>query len=53
MHNRLIQALVAYTALSVLAYFMLTGTARLAILILFGYFAVRTVLAHFKPKDED
>lgn len=48
---RLIQALIAYAALCVAAWFMLSGRPRLIILILFGYFAVRTVLAHFKPED--
>ncbi len=51
MNNRLIQAMVAYAALCVAACFMLSGTPRIAILILFGYFAVRTVIAHFRPKD--
>ncbi len=49
--NRLAQALIAYAALCVAAWFMLSGAARTAILILFGYFAVRTALVHFKPKD--
>jgi len=51
MKNRLTQALIAYAALSVAAYFMLSGTVLLVILILFGYFAVRTVIANFKPED--
>ncbi len=49
--NRLIQAMIAYAALCVAAWFMLTGTPRVAIMILFGYFALRTVIAYFKPQD--
>ena len=43
--------MVAYAALAVAAYFILTGTALLAVLILFGYFAVRTLIAHYKPPE--
>lgn len=49
--SRLYQALFAYVALSVAACFMLDGKARIAVLILFAYFAVRTIIAHFKPQD--
>ena len=51
MKNRLHQALLAYAALVVAAFFMLTGTPRLIILVVLGAFAARTILWHFKPED--
>ena len=38
--------MVAFAALSVIAAFILHGTALAAVLILFGYFAVRTLIAY-------
>jgi predicted membrane protein len=44
--KRLATAMAAFAALSVIAAFILHGTALAAVLILFGYFAVRTLIAH-------
>ncbi len=49
--GRLLLAMAAYAALSAAACFMLTGSVRLAVLILFGYFVARTLLAHFRPRE--
>ena len=49
--SRLTQAVVAYAALSVAAYFILSGTPLRVVLILFGYFMVRMLIEHFRPKD--
>lgn len=43
--------MIAYGALSLAACFLLSGTPRLAVLILFAYFAVRTLISQFRPKD--
>jgi len=51
MKNRLVQAMIAYAVLCVAAWFLLSGTPRVVILILFGYFALRTVIAHFRPEE--
>ena len=45
MNKRLATALAAYAALGVLAAFILQGKPLLVVLILFGYFAVRSVIA--------
>jgi hypothetical protein len=45
MTKRLATALAAYAVLSVIAFFVLKGTALYVVLILFGYFAVRTLIA--------
>ncbi|HWE53270.1 MAG TPA: hypothetical protein VG273_25990 [Bryobacteraceae bacterium] len=46
MNKRLVGAFSAYAVLGVVAFFVLKGTALYVILILFGYFAVRTLIAH-------
>lgn len=51
MKNRLTQALAAYAMLAVAAYFMVTGTALLVILVVLAAFAAKTLLWHFKPED--
>jgi hypothetical protein len=45
MNKRLATALGAYAALSVLAVLVLHGKPLWVVLILFGYFAIRTVIA--------
>jgi uncharacterized membrane protein YeiB len=45
MHKRLIAALTAYAILGVIAWFVLEGNFRYAVLILFGLFAMRSVVA--------
>ncbi len=50
--SRLQAALVAYTALAVAAYFLLTGTALILVLVVVVAFLAKTLLWHFKPSDE-
>jgi hypothetical protein len=45
MKKRLVTALAAYTILGVIAWFVLEGNFRFVVLILFGLFAVRSVIA--------
>jgi hypothetical protein len=45
MNKRLATALAAFAALGVVASFLLHGKPLLVVLILFAYFAVRTVIA--------
>ena len=45
MKKRLATAMAAYAALGVTAAFVLHGTPLAVVLILFGYFAVRTLIA--------
>jgi hypothetical protein len=49
--SRLTHAVVAYAALSVAAYLMLSGTPLRVVLILFGYFMLRMLIEHFRPKE--
>jgi hypothetical protein len=49
--NRIAQAMIAYAALAIAAYFLLTGTVLLVVLIALGGFAAKTLLWHFKPED--
>lgn len=51
MRDRLIQALVAYAILAIAAYFMLSGTVLLVILVVLAAFTAKTLLWHFKPED--
>jgi len=51
MNTRLKQAVVAYAALAVAAYFMVSGTVLLVVLIVLAAFLVKTLLWHFKPED--
>jgi hypothetical protein len=46
MNKRLVTALMAYAVLGVFAFFLLKGTPLYIVLILFGYFALRTVIAY-------
>ena len=51
-HNtRIKQALIAYAALAIAAYFMLSGTVLLVVLIVLAAFLAKTLLWHFKPED--
>jgi hypothetical protein len=50
-NTRLKQALIAYAALAVAAYFMVSGTVLLVVLIVLGAFLAKTLLWHFKPED--
>jgi hypothetical protein len=45
MNKRLLTAMAAYAALGIVAAFLLHGRVLLVVLILFGYFAVRTFIA--------
>lgn len=45
MSKRLATALAAFAALGVVAFFVLRGKPLLVVLILFGYFAVRSLIA--------
>lgn len=49
--SRLHTALIAYTALGIAAYFLLTGTALLLVLVVLVAFLAKTLLWHFKPQD--
>jgi hypothetical protein len=49
--NRLKQALAAYAVLAIAAYFLLTGTVLLVVLIVLLAFLLKTLLWHFKPED--
>jgi hypothetical protein len=40
----------AFAALLCAAWFLLEGNARLIVMILLGWFLVRSLLAHFKPE---
>jgi hypothetical protein len=51
MNNRLIQALVAYVALAIAAFFMVSGTALLVVLVVLAAFLAKTLLWHFKPEE--
>lgn len=51
MRSRLTQALVAYTVLGIAAYFLLSGSVRLVVLVVLAAFAAKTLLWHFKPED--
>ncbi len=50
-NTRLKQALVAYAALAIAAYFILSGTVLLVVLIVLAAFLAKTLLWHFKPED--
>lgn len=50
--SRLQTALIAYAALAIAAYFLLTGTALLLVLVVLVAFLAKTLLWHFKPPDE-
>ncbi len=45
MNKRLAAALIAYAILAGIAWFVLQGNLRYAMLILFGYFALRSIIA--------
>jgi hypothetical protein len=45
-NKRLVAAFAAYAVLATIAFFVLKGTALYAVLIVFGYFAVRTLIAY-------
>jgi hypothetical protein len=49
--SRLTQALIAYGALALAAWFLLTGTPRLIVGVVLLAFAAKTLLWHFKPGD--
>lgn len=51
MHNRLIQALVAYAVLAIAAFFLVSGTALLVVLVVLAAFLAKTLLWHFKPEE--
>jgi hypothetical protein len=51
MNNRLKQALAAYIVLGIAAYFLLTGTVLLVVLVVLFAFLAKTLLWHFKPED--
>jgi hypothetical protein len=51
MNNRLIQALIAYAVLAIAAFFMVSGTALLVVLVVLAAFLAKTLLWHFKPED--
>jgi hypothetical protein len=51
MNNRLKQALAAYAVLGIAAYFLLTGTTLLVVLVVLLAFLAKTLLWHFKPED--
>jgi hypothetical protein len=51
MNNRLKQALAAYTVLAIAAYFLLSGTVLLVVLVVLLAFLAKTLLWHFKPED--
>ncbi len=51
MSSRLKQALAAYAALGIAAYFLLTGMTLLIILLVLAAFLAKTILWHFKPED--
>jgi len=51
MNARLKQALVAYSALAVAAYFMVSGTVLAVVLIVLAAFLAKTLLWHFRPED--
>jgi hypothetical protein len=50
-NTRLKQALIAYAALAVAAFFLVSGTVLLVVLIVLGAFLAKTLLWHFKPED--
>ena len=52
MNSRLTQALIAYAVLAIAACFMVTGTARLVVLVVLGAFAAKSLLWHFKPPED-
>jgi hypothetical protein len=49
--NRLQGAILAYAALGVAAFFLLTGTGLLLVLVVLVAFLAKTLLWHFKPPD--
>jgi hypothetical protein len=51
LNNRLKQALAAYIVLGIAAYFLLTGTVLLVVLVVLLAFLAKTLLWHFKPED--
>jgi hypothetical protein len=51
MRSRLTQALVAYAVLAIAAYFLVSGSVLLVILVVLAAFAAKTLLWHFKPED--
>ena len=52
MTKRLTAALAAYAGLAAVACFTLQGNVRYAVLILFGYFALRTFIATKISRNE-
>lgn len=51
MNNRLKQALAAYAALAIAAYFILSGLVLPIVLAVLALFLAKTLLWHFKPED--
>lgn len=49
--SRLTRAMVAYAALGIAAWFLLTGTALLIVAVVLLAFAAKTLLWHFKPEE--
>jgi hypothetical protein len=49
--NRLTQALIAFGALGIAAWFLLSGTPLLIVAVALVAFAAKTLLWHFKPED--
>jgi hypothetical protein len=49
--SRLTQAMIAYGALAVAAWFLLSGTALLIVGVVLLAFAAKTVLWHYKPGE--
>ena len=45
------RALAAYALLAIAAYFMVSGTALLVVLVVLAAFLAKTLLWHFKPED--
>lgn len=50
--NRLGQAMIAYAALGIAAWFLLSGTALLIVGAVLLAFAAKTLLWHFKPPED-
>jgi hypothetical protein len=49
--NRLRSALIAYAALGIAAWFLLSGTPLLVVGVVLLAFAAKTLLWHFKPEE--
>ncbi|HVW07741.1 MAG TPA: hypothetical protein VHC90_04125 [Bryobacteraceae bacterium] len=49
--SRLTQAMIAYAALGIAAWFLLTGTPLLIVAVVLLAFAAKTLLWHYKPEE--